>query len=335
MTLTTRPTPAEPSLRDEILRAFLNTNGYLSGEVLSQQLQVSRTAVWKHIRDLEQIGFQFDAAHRRGYRLTHAPNVVLGPLLEDHLLPGTMLGRQVVYIPEVDSTNRYAAELVQHGAAHGTVVTASVQTGGKGRRGRVWFSPAEGLWFSTIIRRPIPLARAAELTLLASVAVRRAIARLTALPVEIKWPNDLLLYGRKICGILAEVRADGEDLEHAIVGIGINTNIPSDTFPETLRDVATSVVAEGGPEISHPALAGAILSEMDPLFEELAAGGSGFAACRDEWKTHSYTLHRDVRVQTPQGILAGRAVDIDVVGVLTLELPNGDHVRIQSGEVLF
>jgi BirA family biotin operon repressor/biotin-[acetyl-CoA-carboxylase] ligase len=246
------------------------------------------------------------------------------------------LGRRVWFWPELDSTNNVAGQLaLDPETPHGTVVSARVQTGGRGRRGRTWFSPAEGLWFSVILRDPMPLSRAAEVTLLASVAVRRAILSQLDLPIQIKWPNDLLCDGRKVCGILAEVRADGEVVQHVVLGIGINANIPAEAFPKELTGVATSLLAAAGRPVHRTALTARVLQEFEPLFRDLVEDGPGFAGVVDEWRAASHTLGRWVRIQTPTGLIEGTALDIDTRGVLTVRLDNGRTVPVHSGDVLF
>ncbi len=322
--------------RNAMVRAFLAADGeFVSGEMLSQKLGVTRTAIWKHINTLESLGFVFESIHRRGYRLTYIPDIILEPLLEPHLAPTTKLGRSVIYLKEVDSTNAAAQKLVHQGAKHGTVVSAGLQTGGKGRRGRVWFSPKGGLWLSIITRQPFPLQRAAELTLLASVGIRRAIHKVSGIDVRIKWPNDLLLNEKKVCGILAEIRADGENVHYAVIGFGINTNIERNLFPEQLETIATSLYGETGKQISNVALAGEILNELDPLFTNLAAGTSGFRDVLSEWKEGCATLGKRIHIQTPRTLLTGTAVDVDALGILYIKQDNGEIIPVHSGDILF
>ncbi|GMA48720.1 hypothetical protein GCM10025857_00770 [Alicyclobacillus contaminans] len=176
---------------------------------------------------------------------------------------------------------------------------------------------------------------AADLTLLTSVAVRRAIVQETGLPVQIKWPNDLLLHGKKICGILAEIRADGETLQHAVIGVGLNSNIPAAAFPHALTDYATSLAAYSDQPISNLQLAGRLFSELEQLFQGLILHGQGFGHVLDEWRAASATLGRRVRVQTPQGLVEGVATDINAGGILYVRQDNGLVVPIHSGDVLF
>lgn len=324
------------AIRDDIIQALLQMgDAFLSGPAISARTGVTRTAVWKHIQALERLGFVIESRHRLGYRLLHVPNLLLEPLLRRHLTTDSDFGRTVHWYESLASTNQTAAHLAVEGAPHGTMVAAWAQTGGRGRRGRTWFAPQSGMWWSLILKRPVPLARAAELTLLTCVAVRRALVELTGLPVLIKWPNDLLVAGRKVSGILAEIRADGENVQHAVLGVGINTNIPGPMFPEGIRDIATSILAASGQPVDHCALTGRILTELEPLYQLLSAGQPAFRTVSDEWRAASATLGRTVRVQTATGMLEGTAESLDDGGILYLRRPDGSILPIHSGDVLF
>src|SRR5579875_2749021 len=171
---TTQGATDTDQIRNEIIRTFLQSEGkFVSGESLSKQLGVTRTAVWKHINALEAMGFCFTSTNRLGYKLSHVPDILIEPLLKAYLNQTTQLGKTVYWLPEVDSTNLFAQSLIGRGAKHGTLVSAAAQTGGKGRRGRIWFSPETGLWMSIISQKVFPLRRAAEITLLTSIVVRR------------------------------------------------------------------------------------------------------------------------------------------------------------------
>lgn len=330
------PTGQGASIRTQVLEALLSAKDqYVSGERLSQAAGVTRTAVWKHIKALQEIGFCFDSAPKLGYRLTHVPDLLLGPLLTRELPQGAVLGRAVHWLPETHSTNAVAMDLANQGAADGTLVTAWEQQGGRGRRGRNWFSPRGGLWMSFVLQRPLALSRAAELTLLCSVAVRRAVLASCGLSPAIKWPNDLLLDGRKVCGVLAEIRSDGESVQHAVLGIGLNSNIPAESFPPELAEVATSLSAVLQQPIANLPLAAAIVSELEPLYDDLAAGGRGFQAVAQEWRAACSTLGKRVSVQLTKELVTGEAIGIDDHGALRLRLDTGTVIDIHSGDVLF
>lgn len=330
---TTSPAGTTAFIRNTILTRLLDASGYVSGEALCEAVGVTRTAVWKQIRHLEGMGFEFDKRHGVGYRIKNTPDLLLEPLLRQRLPATVRLGQRVVWQPETASTNADAAKLASVGAQHGTIVTAAVQTGGRGRHGKPWSSPAGGLWQSIILRQPIPLHRAASLTLLASVAIRRALQRQTQLPITIKWPNDLLCNGRKICGILAEIRAEGEHVQHAVLGFGLNTNLSAQALPSHLTN-ATSTLIETGHPISHLDLESDLLQELEPLLGCLREGGPGFATVSEEWRQASATLGRHVRVAIGDQFVEGEAIQLDDDGVLLVQ--NADGIaRIMSGDVLF
>lgn len=323
------------ALRDQIVGEFLQAGDQpVSGTRLSERTGVTRTAIWKHIRQLEELGFTFDSAPKIGHRLMHTPDVLMEPLLPN-VFEHTGLGHPVIFSPEVDSTNRLASELASQGAPHGTLVAAQEQTSGRGRRGRVWFSHPGGAWFSLILKRQFALSRAFELTLLASVALRRVISELTNLDVRIKWPNDLFVNNRKVCGILAEIRSDGEQVQQAVVGIGINCNIPMDAFPEEVLQVATSLLAESGQVVNRTQLVARFLAVYGEMLEFLFRGEPAFERVHEEWCAHSHTLGREVRVQTNREVVEGRAIELDKDGTLVVQTQTGAKIYIHSGEVLF
>lgn len=326
----------ENPVRDSIVEYLLTANQYVSGELLSHEFGITRAAVWKHIDALEGMGFAFHRRHGVGYRVHRVPDLLLGPILRQKLDPSVCLGKHVIWKKETASTNDDAVTLVsaKMGIPDGTVVTALSQTGGRGRHGRRWSSPEGGLWQSIIITRPVPLQRAASLTLVASVAVRRALQKHSELPISIKWPNDLLVGGKKLGGILAEVKAQGETTSYAVIGIGLNTNVDASEFPSEIQATSTSVWSESGRRITHVDFEADLLKELDPLISHVAVGGPGFSSVSDEWRAASATLGRFVRVNLGERIIEGRAVELDDDGTLHVDTGRG-VVKVLSGDVLF
>ena len=235
------------------------------------------------------------------------------------------LARRVEFYPEISSTQERAKELAREGAPHGTLVVAGVQTGGRGRLGRAWASPAGGLWMSVVLRPAIPAAHAPRITLDAAVGVAKALRRMGAV-AEIKWPNDLLAGGRKICGILAEAGfAPAGHLDFAVLGVGINANLD----PAPLAQVgATSLRAELGREVDLLALLAAVLECLDIELGRI----ENFAAVAEDWRALSCTLGRRVRVHRVGQILEGYAADLSPDGALVLETSSG-RVELFEGEV--
>ncbi|HEU4963711.1 MAG TPA: biotin--[acetyl-CoA-carboxylase] ligase [Bacilli bacterium] len=307
---------------------------FVSGEAMCQSLGVSRTAVWKHIKDLQDAGYKIEAVRNRGYRLVDTPDLVTAAEVREGLTT-SLLGQPIIYRDSIDSTNILAQQLASEGAVEGTLVIADEQTSGRGRRGRNWFSPPHsGVWMSLILRPNLPIAHAAQVTLVAAVALARALTQLTGQNAGIKWPNDILFDQKKCCGILTEMKADHDRIHHLVVGIGINVNVPEADFPEELSKIATSLQAVKGSPIPRAQVVQTVLAEFEPLYRRYVEHG-GFATIRDDWKKQSITIGRDVVAQTGQGEVRGKALDIDEFGVLFVEKADGTVEKIFSADILF
>lgn len=322
-------------IQQRLVLAFTQSKQPISGEELSHQLGLSRTAVWKHIKQLEALGFTFEASTRVGYVLRDWPDELMPALVKPHLAPDRAgaLGHLILWAAERESTNVTAIQLASEGQPHGTVVTCGVQTGGKGRRDRAWTSPKGGMWFSILLRNPCALSQAADLTLLASLAVQRALAK-HGVNTRIKWPNDILLNGRKLCGILAQMRTAGETIDYAVLGIGINANFVEQDLPADLQGKATTILSATGKPVYRPRLLADILAEIAALYRLFDEGG-GFADIRDEWLAACATIGSRVEVQVGREIVAGTAIDVDDHGNLLMLLDDGTRHRVHSGEILF
>lgn len=326
----------DEDIRERLVAIFANQTSPVSGAELSEQLGLSRTAIWKHIKALERVGFTFEASTRVGYRLTTTPDELMSALVKPHLslMDDRDLGGHILWEPERISTNATAITLASQGLPHGSVVTCGVQTGGKGRRDKLWTSPQGGMWFSILLRSPCALSQAADLTLLASIAVRRAIEKHGA-NAKIKWPNDILIDGRKVCGILAQMRSDGEMVDYAVIGIGINANFPESELPEALRERATTLLSTIGHPVERPKLLADILTELSTLYKALERQIGGFASVRDEWKKNSATLGSRVEIRVGTETIVGKALDVDDSGNLIVQMDDGQIRAVHSGEVLF
>lgn len=322
-------------MTDRLLELFEQSEGaFLSGEELSERLQISRTAVWKQIERLRQQGFRFEAAPRKGYRLLAKPEKFdLSAFIAQ--LKTERFGKPVKYYDEVDSTQTAAVTLVAEGASEGTLVLAERQTAGRGRMGRQWHSPkGKGIWMSMILKpNHIPLSFTPQLTLLVSVALCRAIRSTVSVEAGIKWPNDLLIGGRKVAGILLESSAENETLQHIIAGVGIGVNLEPDDYPPELRDVATSLAIEAGHRIDRVELLCRFLLEWEQLYALYHE--QGFAPVKLLWEALSVSLHRPIRCQTAQGPVEGYAERIDEWGALEIRLQDGTIKKMYSGDVEF
>lgn len=324
--------PEELTMNQRILEIFrAASGGVVSGEELSNRLKVSRTAVWKHIKSLKELGYLIEAVPAVGYRLVAAPDF----LLPDEIAVGLsteLVGRQIITFREVDSTNETAFKMAEEGAPEGTVVIAETQRRGKGRMGRRWESPlGVNLYCSMILRPSILPLQAVQMTFLSAVAVARAVAETTPLKPTIKWPNDVLLSGRKVAGLLNEMSAETEKVNFIILGIGVNLNMEAGQFPAELRHPATSLRMENDRPVNRLEFTRALLRGVDRLYAAFLAGD--YESIRDEWLAHCAMIGQRVRVSYRDSAVTGVATGIDDYGALLLSLDDGRVERVLAGDV--
>ena len=315
--------------RERIVAWLRASAAPLSGEELARRLGCSRAAVWKHVAALRGLGYRIEARHAQGYALASAPDR-LGPAeLAPHL---TGRWRDVRWLAETDSTQRVARELARDGAAEGTVVIAEAQSAGRGRLGRTWHSPrGVNLYCSIVLRPALPPAAVPQVALVAGVAVAAALAETAGCTPRIKWPNDVLVDGRKVAGALTEMEAEVERVQHVILGIGVNLNAAQSAFPPELRDRATSLFLATGRKVDRAAVTGRLLAALEARYGRFLEGG--FEAVRPEWESYSCLTGTDVRVASPDGEVAGRVLGLDADGALRVARPDGTSTRIIAGEV--
>ena len=302
-------------MKGQILSALRERGGYLSGVTLSQQLGISRVSIWKHIRGMAEDGYVIEASPR-GYKLVSSP---------DRLLPYEFpdLEQRIHYFPEIDSTMDAARELAKEGAEEGTIVIAEVQTRGRGRLSREWLSPEGGIYFTVILRPRISPAYAPRINLMAAVAVAATIRKLFGLKAELKWPNDVLVAGKKVCGILAEMDAEMDVVNFVNVGIGINANTRVPKFNKT----ATSLSDELGRQVSRREFLRALLTEMDKRQARLMK-----SELLQEWRNLSGTLNKRVSITSLDEEVTGQAVDIDATGALLVRSKDGSLKTVLVGD---
>lgn len=295
---------------------------------MSRELGLSRAAVWKKIETLRGKGFAVEAVPAKGYRLTGAPEFSLEEL--ETLIEGEV-GKNIVFLGKADSTNDLAMRSASEGAPHGTVFIADSQTGGKGRLGRTWVSPAGvNIYMSVILRPELSPREATLLTLLSSVACATALRRTTGLEVSIKWPNDLMAGGRKLGGILLEMRSEPDRVLYAVVGIGININMKRNALPDIVRPIATSLMEETGKKHRRTPIAAEILNEIENMLKTLERKGRG--RILSLWRELSSTLGKEVVVTAGDETLRGTATDIDDEGRLILKTKTG-ILTISAGDL--
>ncbi|MGP1585942.1 MAG: biotin--[acetyl-CoA-carboxylase] ligase [Schwartzia sp. (in: firmicutes)] len=311
----------------ELLRAV--GSGSISGAEIAKQIGVSRTAVWKHIHALQEAGYEIVSYPRRGYTLVGSPDLLL-PQEILPLLSNRHIGRTILHFDDIPSTNNEAKRQAQNGAASGTVVVAEAQSAGRGRLSRGWFSPkGKGIWFSVLLRPFFLPQEAPKCTLMAAVAIVRAM-RAFGFDVVIKWPNDILYHGKKLVGILTEMSAEMERINYIVIGAGINVNTKAEDFPDELLEIATSLLLIKGEPTSRRALFVEILKALEELYFEVEV--NGFAPVLGEWRKYAVTLGQEVNVIGVNETFAGTAVDIDEDGALLIDTAEG-YRRVLAGDV--
>jgi BirA family biotin operon repressor/biotin-[acetyl-CoA-carboxylase] ligase len=319
-------------LEQGMLELFRDRKGCLiSGEELGTALKVSRTAVWKHVKNLLSQGYLIESVPSRGYRFLAAPDALTSLELRSGLQT-KRIGCQIVSVRETESTNLLAFRLVENSAQEGTVVIAEAQTGGKGRLGRHWESPpGVNLYCSVILRPPMSPVRAPQLTFLSAVAVARAIEEVARLHPTIKWPNDILLNGQKVAGLLNEMSAETDTIHCVVLGIGVNINMLREQFPSDLRQPATSLLLEKGTTVSRVDFTRALLTSLDMLYDDYLC--HGFPAIREEWLSRSTIQGRRVRVSFGHRETEGVVTGVDNDGALLLARGDGAPERVLAGDV--
>jgi BirA family biotin operon repressor/biotin-[acetyl-CoA-carboxylase] ligase len=321
------------SLDTQILNALRAArDGAVSGADLSQKMRVSRAAIWARIEDLRSLGYDIEASPHRGYRLLSAPDVLHADDMISRLGRTEVIGRDIRVFEETTSTNDVIEKLARDGVKEGVVVFAESQTRGRGRLGRKWMSPAkQGLWFSVLLRPDLRPQETTRLNVASATALRRAIESQTGLKPEIKWPNDILIQGKKVAGILTELSGELDHVKYVVLGIGVDVNLSQGDFPAELRKLATSLKAELGKPVSRPELAVVILRELDLDYARITSGQ--FAAVADEWEEHGTTIGQEVTIRTGDRRIRGRAESLGEDGELLLRTEHGHLERIIGGDV--
>lgn len=315
-------------LQQDLLLMLKQTGTFLSGEELGSRLGLSRTAVWKRIERLRACGYLVAGSSRRGYRLPPEQDLLLpAEVMAD--LPQQWLKGPVWHFVSLPSTNDLAKDFARQGYPEGSVLLAETQTAGRGRLGRAWESPlGTGIYLSLILRPPLPPTELPKLTLTAAVAVVEALKEVTGLEVGIKWPNDILLDGKKLGGILTEMETESDQMSYVILGVGLNIN--TQVFPDYLQTLATSL-ASTGRTYSRLGIVRAFLRLMDALYGNFL--NQQFPEILDSWRRAAVTLGKPVTVKLGAQEISGLAVDVAPDGALLVEKPGGEIQRIISGEI--
>lgn len=317
-------------MKTEILKLLRKADGYVSGQQICEQLDVSRTAVWKVIRQLKEEGYQIEAVRNRGYRIVEVPDVLTGEELKS-LMQTQWAGRNIVYYPETDSTNLRIRELGDAGAPHGTLAVADMQTAGRGRRGRTWESPPGSSIYMSILLRPDIIPGAAPmLTLVMACSVAEGISDCENVDIRIKWPNDVIAGGKKLVGILTEMSTQIDYINHVTIGVGINVNMTE--FPENIRDTATSLRLETGHKVRRAPLIAAIMKRFEENYAVFLKT-QDMSGLMEKYSGMLINLDRDVLVLGAEDSYKAHALGIDRQGELIVRREDGTEEKIYAGEV--
>jgi BirA family biotin operon repressor/biotin-[acetyl-CoA-carboxylase] ligase len=319
--------------KDALLKQLKESKeSWLSGELLAARLLISRSAVWKQIRSLQNEGYRIESSTKKGYLLRKPSDLLLPAEIRDGLKTAAFGRERIDYFAQTDSTNVRARAIAAEGAPEGTVVVAEEQLQGKGRRGRAWYSPAgEGICVSVILRPRVQPYEAPQLVLMTAVAAAETLLAHAAVPVAIKWPNDILVGGKKIAGILTEMSVDMDRIDYIIIGLGLNVNTPAAGLPPEIAGIATSLCAETGRVFSRAELLQTYLEKLEgyyALFRE-----RNFEPIRERWLDLSKIIGRQVKIAGVESTYEGEVVDIDPNGFLILKSPDGTTQRILAGDV--
>ncbi len=317
-------------MKEEILRLLRSADGYISGQELCNRFGVSRTAVWKAINQLKEAGYEIEAQQNKGYRLMAAPDLMTEAEIKS-LMHTEWVAKEVLYFDTIDSTNTKAQELAEKGYPSGTLVVADKQESGKGRRGRSWVSPSgTGIFMTLMIKPDINPNNASMLTLVAALAVAKAITSVTGEEALIKWPNDIVVNGKKVCGILTEMNAQFDYINHIVVGIGINVH--NESFPEEISQMASSLMIEAGGKRFHRAQ---IIAETMSYFEQYYdtfLKTQDLSALVREYDELLVNRNKAVRVLDPKEPFDGKAMGITPKGELIVDTWESRKL-VSSGEV--
>lgn len=319
-------------MRVQIIGLLRDKKNFMSGEEISRALGITRAGVWKKMKKLRQTGYSIEAVPSKGYKLLSGPDI---PTKEEinAVFKGDIIGREIIFFKVTSSTNDRAMEIGQQGkGADGTVIIADEQEHGRGRLGREWKSPpGVNLYFTVLLKPPFYPKEASIFTFMAAVAVVSAVREYLGLNAVIKWPNDILINGKKVSGILTEMKSDMDRINFVAVGIGVNVNMPLSSLPGENRLIATSLKKEKGGAVNRVELLGKILSGFEYWYKAVLAGRK--EALFNEWLRFDSTVGSNIRVKAQDGFISGIAEAINDSGELVVRLAGGNVETLSAGEV--
>jgi len=309
-----------------------NQGYWVSGELISNNLSVSRAAIWKHIQKLKEEGYVIESASKKGYLLSESSDPITADEIRQGLSSKVFGKKDIIYLNETDSTNTRARELAVQGAPEGTLVIAGKQTKGRGRRGRIWFSPpGGGIYFSLILRPVISPSETPRITLMTAVVAAETLISLLKLRLRIKWPNDILVNGKKLAGILTEISTDMDAVNYIIVGLGLNVNTRFEDLPKEIKKTATSILIETGKQFPRVKLIQRYLKLYEIFYDMFK--NNDFEPIMNRWRELADIIGKQIKVDVIGKTHIGKVVDVDNDGVLILKDNKGKLQRIFSGDV--
>ncbi|MCH5185981.1 MAG: biotin--[acetyl-CoA-carboxylase] ligase [Oscillospiraceae bacterium] len=312
-------------MKNEILNILKEADGYVSGEKISSRLSLSRSMVWKYIKKLREEGYVIDSVTNKGYRLDFTPDILNREIICER--SGSYFNdREIMYVGKTESTNILAKEYSDF--PDGSVFVADIQTAGRGRRGRGWHTvPGEGIYMSVLLKPEIEPDKISQITLVAGISVCTALRDFGA-DAFIKWPNDIVADGKKLCGILTELSAEVERVNYLVCGMGINVH--NKKFPEELADKAISMYMHTGKIIERAEIIASVLGYFEKHYKKYIS--DGMSGIISDYKKMCITVGKDVEIIKPDGPVHVKAVDVDADGGLVV-LSDGKRMSVKSGEV--
>lgn len=317
-------------MKHKILSLLKAQEGYVSGQEISNSLGVSRTAIWKYIEKLREEGYEIESMTRKGYRLVESPDLLNEAEIAGRIPDGILTGEIKVF-PTIDSTNEEAKRAFVQGAPDGSMYVSDQQTSGKGRRGRTWISPkGEDAFFSFLLKPDLPPESASMITLVAALAGVKTVEKHISCDCKIKWPNDLVIHGHKICGILTEMSADMDQIHYIVTGIGFNLNRTS--FDDSIGQMASSIYAMTGYKVDRNAFVADYAAEFMKLYH-IFLETQNLSVFQEEYNSHLINVGREVKIIRKEGEVIRTALGINEMGELLVQDETGKISNIFSGEV--
>lgn len=319
-------------MKERILSLLKNNfGGFVSGQEISENLGVSRTAIWKYINQIKDDGYEIQSASKKGYKLITSADVLteaeVNPFLETKVI-----GKKIIHYSTIDSTNTKAKELANLGEVDGTIIVSEEQSLGKGRLGRSFIAPkGKGIWMSLILKPEIDPLKVSLVTQIAAAAVNIALAQFN-INTLIKWPNDIILNGKKVCGILTEMNAELTKINYVVLGIGINVNLDIEDFTDEISKIATSFKVEYEKKFDRKALMASVLNNFEALYNNFVENDD-ISKTIKICKENSILLGKEIRVIKRNSEIKAKALDLNEQGLLIVQYENGTIENLISGEI--